>query len=241
MALGLLYPGSDDGWAQAQVSQTSQEAMVEAFAEVSRAVAALYALESDGDMAYLCTTTAVGKTAEGSTIMLTAYHCVKKGVSYLVTFDGKQFHPARVWKIPHYELDRTKYPRAYGEPETDMALFLIEEPLDMRVMDMAANGSVPPGTRVVTVGYPLGVAKVRYEGIVSGYLDRPGDDSYNYILLQIFGAPGSSGSAVIDLVTGRVIGVLVAGKSGRAGLPVIFATPIDYRKHLLDVQQPNSE
>ncbi len=130
---------------------------------------------------------------------------------------------------------RSTYPRAYGEPKTDMALFLMDG-VDVPVVPLAgASEHLVYGAKLAIVGYPLGVSKIVYEGIVAGRFARPGNDMDDYILMQIFGAPGSSGSSVVDVETGEVVGVLVAARQAMTGLPVIFATPIDYREYLLEV------
>ncbi len=220
-------------WAGSAHAQTERQVLIETFARLAQSVGALYSLEDDGDLSFLCSATAVGKEGQ-ATVILTAYHCVRKGVSYLINFGDNRFHSLRVWKIPHYELDKVKFPRAYNEPKTDMALFLMDG-VAVPIIQTAEGAALTPGAKLAMVGFPLGLAKVRYEGIVSGYFDRPGSDDFNYLLLQIFGAPGSSGSAVVSVDSGKIIGVLVSGKQGRTGLPVIFATPIAYRRYLMIV------
>jgi len=220
--------------------KTERQLLIETFSKLSNSVGALYALEADGDMAYLCTATAVGRY-NGKTIIITAYHCIRKGVSYLINFGDNKFYSVGVWKIPHYEIDANKYPRAYNEPKTDMALFLLDE-IDIPIVPLAGNGRLIPGSKLAMVGFPLGIAKISYEGTVAGYLNRLGSDDYNYMLLQIFGAPGSSGSAIVSVVTGQIVGILVSGKSNRfSGLPVIFAVPIDYLKNLRIVPGADGE
>lgn len=204
--------------------------IIRTFAEIDPSVGALYAQEEDGDMSFLCSATAIDRH-EKQTVILTANHCLKKGVSYLIDFGDRQMRPLKVWKIPHYEVDSIKFPRRYGQPETDMALFLMDG-VDTPVLSVGDNNDFEPGTKVAMVGYPLGVAKISYEGIVAGRYDRPGSDQDGYILLQIFGAPGSSGSSVIDVETGKIVGVLVSARQSVAGLPVIFATPIGHMKYL---------
>ena len=205
--------------------------LIDTFAKLKPSVGALYALEDDGDMRFLCTATAVDREGD-ATVLLTAYHCVRKGVSYLINFGDNQFRPLRVWQVPHYELGRDDR-RAYNEPETDMALFLMDS-VDVPLIPMAKDSAMRDGEPLAMVGYPLGLSKISYQGTVAGYFDRPGSDEYNYILMQIFGAPGSSGSAVVRVDTGEIVGVLVQARSSR-GLPVIFATPIDYRRYLKKV------
>lgn len=212
---------------------SERQALIDTFAGVSPSVGALYALEAEGNFRFLCSATAVGRH-DGQTVILTAYHCAMKGVSYYVNFGDQVLRRAQIWKVPHYEVDAEKYPRIFGEPETDMALFLMAGE-DVPVAAMAESSAVANGTKVAMVGYPLGLSKIMYEGIVAGRFDRPGDDMYDYLLLQIFGAPGSSGSAVVDVDSGEIVGVLVAATRAIAGLPVIFATPIDYSRWLREV------
>ncbi len=212
---------------------SADERTTEIFAKVNKSVGALYKMEAEGDMSFLCSVTAIGKH-EGATVFLTAFHCVTRGVSYRVTLDGNTFHAARVWKIPGYEADKEKYPRAYNDPETDMAMFL-SDTIDAPAVELADAANRVVGADVVMVGFPLGVAKISYKGIISGKFDRPGSRDDGYQLLQIFGAPGNSGSAVIDVETGKAISVLVSARQRRVGLPVIFATPIEYQKYLREV------
>lgn len=226
--LGGTFP------AAAQTAVTSErQALIDVFARLEPSVGALYALEAGGNFKFLCSATAVGRY-NGDTIILTAYHCTIKGVSYYVNFGDQILRRAIVWKVPHYEVDEDEHPRIFNEPKTDMALFLMHGST-VPVVPMADDSDIASGAKIAMVGYPLGLSKIMYEGIIAGRFDRPGDDMYNYLLLQIFGAAGSSGSAVVDVETGQIIGVLVAASTAPVGLPVIFATPIDYRKWLLDV------
>ena len=210
--------------------------LVSLFAKVSPAVGALYVRNSSGDLGFLCTVTAVDRDAS-RVVLLTANHCVKKDVAYSVTFDGRSFYGARVWKIPHEDLDANKYPRTFGEPQTDMAFFVIDEsPLpQVPTVPLGSDELMASGKRIAVVGFPLGVAKISYEGIIAGRFNRPGSDTDGYLLIQAFGAPGSSGSAIIDEETGSVVGVLVRARQAAVGLPVIFATPIGYKKFLIEV------
>jgi hypothetical protein len=212
-------------------AKTERETLIETFARLSASVGALYALEQGGTMRFLCSATAVARE-DNKTVILTAGHCVQKGVSYLITFGGNQFHPLSVWQIPHYEIGKAV--RAYGEPETDMALFLMENG-DMPIVELDDGSEMVAGEKLAMVGFPLGIAKISYEGTVAGHMNRPGANNHGYMLMQIFGAPGSSGSAVVAAKTGKIVAILVAGKRGDAGLPVIFGTPISYKKYLKPV------
>lgn len=219
--VGVAFPGE-------------QDTLISAFSKLAPSVGALYAQTEEGSLAFNCTVTAVDRTSNGDTLVLTARHCVSKGTSYLVSFNGREMHPARVYKLPKEEIDPQAHRRRYNEPAVDMALFAVSG-ANVPLTTLGSDANARPGTRVLVVGFPLGVAKINYEGLVAGRLNRPGADNDGYLLLQSWGAPGSSGSAVVDATSGEVIGVLVAGKQGAIGLPVIFATPISYQSYLREV------
>jgi V8-like Glu-specific endopeptidase len=210
-----------------------EEKLVSQMAEVSKSVGALYAQSESGDLSFNCSGTAVERKDSGI-VFLTAYHCFTKGKSYMVSFDGRTFHHASVLSIPRYHVDDKKYSKKFGEPDTDMAMFLVQVQ-GVPIVPLGDDGKLAIGHRIVVVGYPLGVAKIGYEGIIAGRMNRPGSDWHGYLLLQSFGAPGSSGSSVVDRDTGTVIGILVGARQGFTGLPVIFATPISYRQYLMEV------
>ncbi len=232
VGLSLILIGGS-GATFAQDNDANRGVLIDTFATLKPSVGALYALEARGDLEFLCSATAVGREGD-ATIILTAYHCVQKGVSYLINFGDNQFRPLRVWQVPHYELGGDEW-RAYDEPKTDMALFLMDG-VDVPILPLAADSSMLlAGELLAMVGFPLGLAKISYQGTLAGYYDRPGTDEHDYLLMQIFGAPGSSGSAVVLVETGEVVGVLVQAQSARIGLPVIFATPIDYQRYLKKV------
>ena len=56
-------------------------------------------------------------------------------------------------------------------------------------------------------------------------------------MLQSFGAPGSSGSAIVNAENNNVVGVLVSAEQSNRGLPVIFATPISYKRWLINAEE----
>lgn len=220
------------------VTWVSADELTDIFAKVSPSVGALYKRSGNGSIEFLCSITAVDHR-NGETVVLSARHCVSKDVAFMVSFDGTQFYSARVWKLPHDTLNTAKFPRPYGEPKTDMSLFLVSGKFP--TVPLGDDSGVVPGDPIAVVGFPLGVTKIRYSGYIAGRLNRPGDDQDGYLILQSFGAPGSSGSSVVSVETGQVVGVLVSGVSGRSGLPVIFATPISYQKYLCDVHSPKDD
>lgn len=216
------------------VSANADDELAKAFKAVAPSVGALYTIDDGGDMKFICTATAV-ESEEEESVFLSAGHCARDNQAYLISFNGSTFHKVRVWKVPPEIKDRN-YKRPFGEPRVDMAFFKSIEKLDIKTISIEEEKVVVAGHDVITLGYPLGVTKVGYSGTVAGIYTRLGELN-GYIMLQIFGAPGSSGSAIIDPQTNRIVGVLVSGKQGRAGLPVIFATPMKYNNLLVSVDE----
>ena len=200
----------------------------------SDSVGALYAQGDGGSLNFNCTATAVERR-EGKIVILTAFHCATRGTSYLISFNRRTFYPLQLWKIPHEEIDAQRFPRTHNQPKTDMAMFVMEDDPRVTIIPIGDDAGLKPGQKIIMVGYPLGITKTHYEGIVAGRLEKPGADSHGYVVLQIFGAPGSSGTAVIDRETKTVVGVLTGGAQAIVGTPVLFATPISYRKYLMEV------
>lgn len=214
------------------------ESLIKSFRTVAPSVGALYTQNDSGDMKFTCTSTVI-ESEEKEVVLLTAGHCASDNQEFLVTFNGANFHRAVVWRLPP-DVKDFKYKRKFGEPKVDMALFKVFDKLTIPEIKLGKDVQVVTGQDVIASGFPLGVTKVGYYGTVAGIYTRPGK-AYGYLMLQIFGAPGSSGSAVIDVATNLVVGVLVAGKEGRAGLPVIFATPISYIKYLVSPEDTDRD
>lgn len=214
---------------------TELDDLVSIFNEISPAVGALYAQSSDGSLRFNCTVTAVGRD-EQSVILITAFHCLTKDVAYMVSFDGRRFYSASAWKIPAEYIDPVKYRRQPGEPDVDMAFFRISEPVNVPIVLLSTTDMPPaPGVGIAVVGFPLGLTKVRYSGTIAGLFERPGADNNGYLILQSFGSPGNSGTAIVETKTRTIVGVLVSAQQAASGLPVIFATPIRYQKYLMQV------
>jgi hypothetical protein len=197
-----------------------------AHAEPGDAVGALYRKSFSNDLIFTCTVSALHQEGK-DLVLLTANHCVDEKTShYFVTFNGLVFHTASLYKIPRQEpLD----------PAVDMALLKIPN-LKTPVLGSLPTNKINIGDDISSVGFPLGSAKVFYKGYIAGRVDNAGSDIDKYLILQIFGAPGSSGTAVMHKETNKVIGVLVAAASS-FGTPVIFATPIEYIKYLVTPEE----
>ncbi|MFQ5421033.1 MAG: trypsin-like peptidase domain-containing protein, partial [Anaerolineae bacterium] len=146
--------------------------LVESFRRLSSAVGALYVQTNDGDMKFNCTVTVIGHEEERTTL-ITAAHCVSRGETYMISLDGMRFYSARVWKLPP-ELVKNTATRGYGEPKVDIAILTVRQILAVNPVLVGPDIGTDAGKAVITVGYPLGVTKISYNGIIAGRMTRPG-------------------------------------------------------------------
>lgn len=116
----------------------------------------------------------------------------------------------------------------------DLVLIKTDASLVRDVLPLAETaGPVPVGSRIVVVGSPLGLQGTLSEGIVSGHRTDLPDLLPGQALLQVSAAisPGSSGSPVVAVDSGKVIGV--ATMILRGGQQLNFAVPVDSLNKLL--------
>lgn len=196
-------------------------------ADLVESIGALYNRSHDNSLRFNCTVSALEQN-KADLVVLTAAHCVIETQKYYhVTFDGLQFYVAELYKIPRKKWD---------DPDVDLALLKIKN-LMVKPLGIGQSETVSLGTDIVTVGFPLGISKILYKGYIGGKVDNVSARLPGYLILQIFGAPGSSGTAVLNAKDNSVMGVLVAASGGGRGLPVIYATPIEYLKYLVTPEE----
>ncbi len=110
------------------------------------------------------------------------------------------------------------------------------------------SGSIPVGANVAVVGSPLGLSWTLSTGIVSAYREnglpdpmRASHSREGGALLQITASfsPGSSGSPVLNVETGKVVGV--AASIIRSGGELNFAVPIEAVQELMLTIGPDTQ
>lgn len=190
---------------------------------VFQAVAATYKLRSPD---YSCTATAI-KTDGVSTYFLTARHCttpvqMKNGKKVFlddgvepkltVAQPGQQAIPVTVvLRGSTAEHDWAILEGAYAAPNV-----------------IPLSGLSPfLGEQIVVAGYPYGLGPVVTEGTVSSTGLNTADIPSQMFSIYVYGAPGNSGSAVIDEGTMTIIGILDAAVIDGQGDPaLILADPV---------------
>jgi len=133
--------------------------------------------------------------------------------------------------------------------EVDLAVFVSsalgtpEVPFDIPVVKWGDSSSLGVGDPVVVGGYPHGTDMFKfvtsnrgfiqptfYQGIVSAILPATKSNETRLIQLSVPCAGGTSGGAVFDPRTGRVLGMVTSGIQARSAalrvpLPISYAIP----------------
>lgn len=184
---------------------------------------AVYKLQSPD---YSCTATAI-KTDGQVTYFLTARHCTMP-----VTLKNNK----KTLLDTGTETNETVFQP--GQTPIPVTLILRGENADhdWAILEgQYAAGAVLPlasvahsiGEKIIVAGYPYGVGPVVTEGVVSSGGLNTADLPSWYFAIYVYGAPGNSGSAVVDENTMTIIGILDAALGDGQGDPVlVLADPI---------------
>lgn len=209
---------------------------------LTKAVTLLYEQTEDGGQRMLCTATAyrvmpaVVTKQDGSEVaagdqlhryrFASAAHCVSgdddveiKGSKYFITSDSageKTFIPAKLIES--------------GDKQTgdDFSIFEATTTQIFEIVPLGNEKLDAVGDRVINVASPLGLGRQYFEGYISSLtLDRPkfngGEVSWHdAYLVAIGGGPGSSGSAIVSVKQGAIVGFLVGQfERGQVGFIII--------------------
>lgn len=231
-ACGGTY-GGPGGVPPRSVTKTADEIRYQADLEAS--VALLYAETEEGTLVNLCTCTPFERDSRDPELyrFVTAAHCVSRDdviseitrpvlTNWYVTFDKtgvKQFYPAKLVAV------------GYMTAGDDLAV------LEARIEDsspMVTPISTEAPYRlqeIINVAGPLGLGKMFFQGyVVRPIIDRPiisVKQQINWqgtIALDVNANPGSSGSAIIDWKTRKIVGILVGVING-GGTAHVIAMP----------------
>ena len=217
--------------------------------QLAQVLSATYLLSQEG---FTCTATAF-QTSTTGTYLVTARHCVVSaeavpGVPGKPAVPGKNGKPGTpaVAAIPAQPIqvytDETVQQGMTGTPTSiktisegqlrtqDWAVVFAPALQSVTVVPLGPNAGYTYGTPIALGGYPYGIGPILSSGQVSSLPISVPEDTGPELLFAIWvlGAPGNSGSAVVDLNTMTIIGILVQGLSdGQGGPAVIAATPIE--------------
>ena len=162
---------------------------------------------------------ASGFLVDETGLIATNYHVIKKGSrSYVLLADKSKLQVLGV---------------AAMDEEADLAIIKVNGQYDGTSLDLATEEPPAVGSKVFTIGNPLGLAHTFSDGIVSGRREAgevPGKEQAKFIQVTAPISPGSSGGPVLNS-NAKVIGVATA--SSRTGQNLNLAVPVSYLERLL--------
>lgn len=199
--------------------------------KVRKSVALLYTQSEDGSFRMHCTVTAYQKVQDGY-LFVTAAHCVgddrvgeklsadPSDESFYITFDlkgEKLFYEAKTRLV------------GYQHVGDDFAVFEVDTKDKFSTVEIGDETTLHDGAEIINVAGPLGLGLQTFRGTISSlYIDRPVIDPRQGInwkgamFLQIQSGPGSSGSALVSVEQGKIVGLLVGtvGQGNTVGIPI---------------------
>ncbi|MBL8700425.1 MAG: trypsin-like peptidase domain-containing protein [Alphaproteobacteria bacterium] len=123
--------------------------------------------------------------------------------------------------------------RHYVDPHLDLAIVEIDSgavPKEARTAELGCEDPLPPGRSVGAFGHPWGLNFTATRGILSGVRFRFG---FEFVQTDAALNPGNSGGPLIDLASGRVLGVNAATMSRQTSEGLNFAVPVAHVCRLL--------
>lgn len=151
----------------------------------------------------ICTATVI-KREDDAYLALTAGHCIEQSMldKYYVS-DLIEDEPV----LRHAKVLKSEFDDRY-----DYAVIEFTSSRDYPVVELNGKEDGPPeiGTELLNVNFSYGLGKQVVRGVVTSGLVNVDDMKKRYLTTLQTG-PGSSGSAVVDAKTGKIVGVLELG------------------------------
>jgi hypothetical protein len=155
----------------------------------------------------MCSATAFRKV-KGGYLLLSAGHCTKEGtpnefptdLTYSVSSDiGTPIYPV---KFVTFAFDESK--------NLDFSVFFFQTTLKFPVIELGDERTEEIGAATYNFNFSKAVVKMLAKGVVVSSLVPEGEPK-NLLLVDMFAASGSSGSAVISEKTHKIIGIVSYG------------------------------
>ena len=195
------------------------------YQDVYNAAFALYASSEQAGIEnkFICSAEAIKKVKDGYEL-LSAGHCTPANPDLPedMTFAASEQMGGKLMPVVLV--------KAELNDALDYSIFYMPTKNKYAVDELGNEKDAHVGDETVDVNFSFGLAKELSPGLVAskeidaGCSDKICPEFQGLFEVQMFGAAGASGSAVVDEETGKVIGILVAGINGRT-LPV-FVEPI---------------
>lgn len=177
--------------------------------KLENATFALYVEKSDGENHFTCTATAYEKTKTGY-LLVSAGHCIdgRDDLKFSVKTDVDDSLPAMPVTVVKYELDDIY----------DFSILQLDTKRLFPIIGLGSEEDAAVGDKIENVSFALGMAKQFNNGYIATQMLHPNDTTasapqwfLHHFLVEVSGAPGSSGSAIVSKRSHRIVGLLVSG------------------------------
>jgi len=173
---------------------------------------ALY-VERNGEKHFTCTATAYEKI-KGGYLLVSAGHCIdgRDTLKFFVRTDVDD-------SLPYMPVTVIKY--ALTE-KLDFSILELNTKNKYPTIQLGSDENLAVGDAIENVSFALGIAKQFNNGYVATDLLHPNEETsgsssmwlLNHFLVEVDGAGGSSGSAIVSNNSHKIVGLLVSGISG---------------------------
>jgi hypothetical protein len=187
--------------------------------------------------AFTCTGTVIKKDGEGNFLGLTAGHCftwpgVEADAYYIA--DSVSVEPVlhKIKIVKFEDSDRYDYAVFTFHSYTDFPAISLNEP---------SSGAPELGSEVINVNFALGLTKQTSIGkvtsdMISGTESKRKELSGRYMVHGLASGPGASGSAIVDMKSERIVGIVEGSFRGTEMGTIAMPTG----KRLFDFLQDDS-
>lgn len=160
-----------------------------------------------GETTARCTATAYQRVKNGY-YLISAGHCTYGAPTDMTWLVASDFYQPKT----EVQLVKSRY-----DEILDFSVFELDTLADIPIIPLGTEHDARVGDPIISVGFGHMIGKQLTHGIVSTQLMYPTTDCSicgGKFLAQIYGASGSSGSAIVSKQTHKILGVLVVGFGG---------------------------
>jgi len=206
----------------------------EALFQKARAASWAIYVRSTGGMNAVCSASAY-RTGDDATYLVSAGHCFigqdLKRTDFLVTQDHRTFYPATLYRTGLKPRSQDKVTSSSLDDYKGNDWAVVRAEVGRRpTLAVGDARKLTIGEDLIMVGVPFGMDFLAVQGIVGSTDVSLSQYVWNhYYGANIFSAGGNSGSGVVSVKQGAIVGVVDAGPGGQSSM-MIFA-PI----HLADL------
>ncbi|VVB52059.1 Trypsin-like peptidase domain protein [uncultured archaeon] len=154
---------------------------------------------------FTCTATVIGRGSETDYVALTAGHCFKP--------EGEHAYYVAEELADHPVLHEIKIIKAENDDRYDYAVITFRSHTEFQPIEVDLTSPSPvSGTTLLNVNFALGLTKQVVEGpVVSNIITQPIERMKPLVgryLVAVGTGPGASGSALVNPVTGKIVGIV---------------------------------